>query len=529
MSDHRDHDDQDHPLSISDQIEDGYRAFCNEFGIEPDEPLEPHRAGIEVTFDPDAHPTDDVPPPIVVSKSAKEDAFAANHELVRALTRSVAKRIGYDRESLAAYMTEPVARITEEIVTNHLAARACVPYEALLRFLRSHPTATNFDAALEFEVTLEMMTRRIIEVIASPFTRDGQYDAAVIREILRRCLTRRSVVAAGAIAEYRDRDPQILTDDLIHTEALGVLDEIQRAVTHPGAQAGDHIIRILKSQSSSDILIFVEHLPLHIIELVLDSLAALPALRGDVAVATFFCKLGEFETARSYLANIKSMKKSLRAEAKALLARIDLKMVEMHMGGSLVLLVEAEKIYRDAVADDPKCVEAATGHANVLIALGHFPDAFRALRNVQVLAADYYRGKIYETSGRPEAAIPYYNNIYTFSSNHPYWRKASARLARLLAELGETQRALKLYGEVMQAHPYDLSTLNYFVPLLHKAGLFDEAIDYILTIAHAAPMHPSALRLFGNTCEQAGRADFAQPLWLEARLLEEMMMSRRAA
>jgi len=81
----------------------------------------------------------------------------------------------------------------------------------------------------------------------------------------------------------------------------------------------------------------------------------------------------------------------------------------------------------------------------------------------------------------------------------------------------------------MAAHPYDLSTLNDFVPLLHKEELLDEAIDYILTIAHAAPMHPSALRLFGKTYEKAGRADFAQPLGLEARLLEQMLMTRRAA
>jgi tetratricopeptide (TPR) repeat protein len=515
---------------IPKKLADGVRRFRNEANVPDGQPVEPStalpNAHIRLAFGTHAEAScaRQAADSVVVDASVKDDAVAMRYHIAHNTAHSILVREGLDRDKIAEHMRLPLAAAANEMMADHITTEMLIPGPALQWYLRANPNADNFDAAQHFGVPLDVMTRRIIEVLASPFTRDKDFDRRVLQEILRRCFTRVRVAGEGLIGNFIPRDPPILAGYLIYTEALKTLRTIVHTVASPGEAAGHTILIILKSQSSFDVQIFVEHLPLTIIEDVIFSLAVLPPSHAPVALAIFYSKLAQYDAARRMLTNVHFSDKTARAEAISLLARIEMRVNKVDGA------VRAEEMYRQASSIDRNCIEALTGRSAALTAQERYPEAIKVLNSLgNVPAANYHVGRAYEESGRLEVAAEYFERVTQLWDGHPYWRKAKYRLASLHARLGNHLFALAHYAELFERHPYDAESLRAYVALLLKLENFDEAVQRILTLAHVAPLQPWAFRMLGNVYEVDGRDDFAVPLWLEARLLEQTFMNRIAA
>lgn len=514
--------------SISDKVRKGIEIFRKEAHHADDQPLDPAtalpNAHIKLIFGSrsDAACPNQHPDAVIVDEALKDDPQAIKQAVVHRMAHSIIKREGIDRD-VRAHMRHWLARATEEIIAEHVEAEMCVPSKALLHYLRAHPEADNFDAAMHFGVPHQLMTRRIIEVLASPFTNDREFPHRVLQEILRRCLSRVLVVGRWQISDYLAKDPPIVSSQLVYTETLKTLKAITQAASNPGEAAGHTILVLLKAHSSPDIQIFVEHLPLRITEDVIFSLAALPPSHAAVAVATFYSKLGQFEAVRRVTGNLKILDKPARAEILALLARIELRTDKVNGAA------KAEEMCRQALAIDRKCVEAIIGRASALIAQERYPEALRVLEPLgDVPAANYFRGRAYDAADVPDEALRYYERV-TLLEHHPFWRKGKQREAMIHVRLNNHLLAITHFAEALERHPYDAGVLRAYLPFLLQIGNFDEAVQRLLTLAHVAPLQPWTFRMLGNAFNIDGRTDFAVPLWLEAQLLEETLMNRIAA
>jgi tetratricopeptide (TPR) repeat protein len=471
---------------------------------------------------------------IVVDQGLLDDPEACEDAVRHGLVHSLLRGAGIERDLAAAHMRQPLVRATSEVLANAVDLQIAAPSEFIRKAMAENTDADNFLLAWQANLPLYRMTIRLLDLVANPFTRDVRLGLHFLSAILPRCLTRNMVVGADLIEDYLPFDPREGRNELMQTQAIGILESIRSAVENPGPTAGARIFHVIRGRASSDFAIFIEHLPLRVTQAIIYSLASLPASDAAIALSLFWLKLGHFHKARAVVENMKWIDRFKAAEGLALLGRIE-KLTNPDMR-------VAEATYRKAKEKHAKCEEAVTGLANVLTAQMFYGPALKELGVLgDIPSANYYRGKVYEKQGDYDEAVQFYNRVvygpwWKYNEIDPrtiwnrYSRKAVSRLAYIHSVRNDHDRALSLYSLLFSEHPYDAASLQDYVPYLLRLGRLDEAVQRILTVANVSPLSPFCFRMLGEAYTLEGRDDFALPMWLGAKLLEETMPKiRRAA
>jgi tetratricopeptide (TPR) repeat protein len=404
------------------------------------------------------------------------------------------------------------AKMTTELMASQVEGAFAIPAAGLLTWRLANPAATIFDGAIEFGVELHFFTRRVAETIHGFWTGDRRYDKPSLRKLVERCTGRVDVVRQQRIDEFLERDPRILSDDLINPDARDLLELFRRFARLGNEEAARHILLMLRQTSSKTLCSIVEHQSLSDTKALLAAFDLLPEGEARLARAIFFQKLGGLDAAERELSDLSQMGKETAADAHAVLGRIR-KLKGDHRG--------AIKECQIALELDPSNGEAIGGEINARISLGQSQQVLQLLEPLKEteLRAMYFEGKLAEKEGRPGDAITSYLEV-TKSQWHPFFRKALARLAAVYAALDWDAKALTLYGLTNLQFPQDAETLAGFVPVLLRNDRYAEAVRLLLDATRNVVIQGWAFRMLGEVYSRAGMPDLAQAFWDQADLLE---------
>ena len=140
-------------------------------------------------------------------------------------------------------------------------------------------------------------------------------------------------------------------------------------------------------------------------------------------------------------------------------------------------LEEAEKLYRQALKDNPDNVDAMRMLAMLAAALKHFDDAERLLRRAVALAPDYLAAVI--------------------------------DLGRVLKEQDRFEEAIDCFKKAIGINPNNPQTHFLLAGAYAPAALNHEAVNEYRRTLELSPQHPGALLGLGNALKTIGRPDEA--------------------
>ena len=284
----------------------------------------------------------------------------------------------------------------------------------------------------------------------------------------------------------------IVVLDMAHNEAgLDALLDVARGLRQPGRQvalslgtAGDRpdealvaLGRIAGARADRVLITHKEHYlrgrtMAEMTELFREGLAA--SGRADTEVATT-----EVEAVQRLLAQagdgdvVAVMCHSQRAGLESLLADLggqvagpeDIRRAVLGASGRHRAEAELEALWADPDRDPDERIAAAR------LLYERFPGDGRV--------AYEYAGT-YDSAGRPEQAVPLYEQALAGVLREPYARRARVQLASTLRNLGRVDEAVVLLDELAAAHPDSLGVAAFRALALHSAGRPDEALGSML-------------------------------------------------
>ncbi len=138
----------------------------------------------------------------------------------------------------------------------------------------------------------------------------------------------------------------------------------------------------------------------------------------------------------------------------------------------------AERLLRSFLMDDPTDVAAIRMLAEVAARLGLYEEAEKLLARAVELApsfdaAQFNYAIVLHRQGRPVEALAEIDALLEKDARHPGYRNLHAAV---LARLGETDRAIEAYAQVLQDHPNQPKAWMSLGHTLKAAGRQDECV-----------------------------------------------------
>jgi len=156
---------------------------------------------------------------------------------------------------------------------------------------------------------------------------------------------------------------------------------------------------------------------------------------------------------------------------------------------------EAVERYRHALEANPKSAAAEVGLARALVALGQIDQAATHYRRAAEVSPEYRTALIelaaaLEKAGRLREAIALYEQF-------PEDLAARERLGNLLLETGETDRAIQLLQQVVEASPTPASRFALALAYVRKRQL-QQALSLLEQVLEEAPDNYDVRMLYGR-------------------------------
>jgi protein O-GlcNAc transferase len=182
--------------------------------------------------------------------------------------------------------------------------------------------------------------------------------------------------------------------------------------------------------------------------------------------------------------------------------------VQLHQGGRLV---EAEPLYRQALALDPNSAEAHTRLAVLLFQMGRLEEAVTASRRALSIRPNSFEasntlGISLSSLGRQEEALAAYSQALTIQpENATVYYNAAAALSRL----GKRDQAAGALRRALELKPDFAEAMINLGHTLVETGLLDDAVTVLQRALVVAPDHAEALNTLGKILKDLGRIEEA--------------------
>ena len=407
----------------------------------------------------------------------------------------------------------------EELWALHNARRLAAPPLALIAWMFANPKADAFDGARFFDMNVHDFIHRVLEAICSPFTSDPRCDKPILRRLVHRFVSRVHIVGTKRIAEFKDRDTRNEPNEIVNPEIRSLITKVVKYTSRPSNASARAILNVFRELSSPTLRALIEHTRLEITDMMFKILDRLPEADARQARATAYLKLGYPETAREELGDVESMTGPTKANALALLARIE-------------KLRRTPDGYRAAVAHclaaleiDPENVEARMNLVNAYIALDRLGDAKEELEKmIEDPRAMYFVGKLCEVREDLPHAIAAYRYVLQDSEN-PMARKSLSRLASLFERIDEISSAF-YWSVFFQRFPIDALGLAHHARYCQRTGQIDAVVRTSLKAIQIAPTAAWSYRMLAEIYGDAGAPDLARGFRRQADLLEEALLAK---